>query len=130
MYAGHSVSLYSISTVPPDTEKQVITAIPNGQLILVEKRDTSEHFAMKKFQKSKMIQLRNPKADWKTEIEFGLRISSPYVVKVFEGYEDSTFGYVITEYCSNGTLSSYLEQCKSRNQTIMEKVGPFLAFCL
>ena len=50
------------------------------------------------------------------EINILKRLSHPNIVKIFEFFDSSVYYYIITEFCKNGELFSYIKILLSENQ--------------
>jgi serine/threonine protein kinase len=49
---------------------------------------------------------------WKQEVEAMSAVASPYILKIFDAFEEKCYRYIVTEYCENGNLRNFLIRCE------------------
>ena len=50
------------------------------------------------------------------EIEIMYSLNHPYIIKLYNHFEDSEFCYLLLEYCPNGHLYSFVKKAKKLDQ--------------
>ncbi|CAG9313274.1 PLK4 [Blepharisma stoltei] len=73
----------------------------------VKSIETNEEFALKVIKRNKPAQALNRV---KNEISIQMKLEHPNIVKLHTSFEDSSFIYLLLEYCSGGELHSYIKQ--------------------
>lgn len=80
-----------------------------GKVFLVEKKDTSELFAMK-ILKKKLIEENNQRIHTITERKVLEQLKCPFIVKLFYAFQTHSKLYLILEYLNGGELFFHLAQ--------------------
>lgn len=88
-----------------------------GTVYRLRNISTSQIFACKKMNKFTI----SNKDRFKVEIELLKAMDHPYIVKLIEIYEDSTFLYLVMEECSGGELFKRLAQRSKENRLFTER---------
>lgn len=96
---------------PPDGfSYRFIEHIGSGEFSDVYKvtsTKTGENYACKVVYKNREGHIHR-RYDFKNEVRIMKYINSPYIVQLYEIYEDNTNYYIIMEYCAGGTLFNML----------------------
>lgn len=80
-----------------------------GKVVLVEKKGTNEHYAMK-ILKKKLIEEKKQVEHSKTEKLILANASCPFIVKLYCSFQDKKNLYLVMEYLSGGELFFHLSQ--------------------
>jgi hypothetical protein len=59
---------------------------------------------------------------WKQEVAAMAAVSSRYIVKIFDAFEDEMYQHIVTEYCENGNLRDFLKRLKNDRTPLNEEV--------
>jgi hypothetical protein len=62
--------------------------------------------------------------DWRREADAMAAVESPHVVQLIESFEDELFGYIVMEYCAEGSLRQLMNQRRTANEPFAASVCP------
>lgn len=88
-----------------------------GQVFLVEKKDTLERFALKVLDKEKIL-LRHLERYAFTERNILMKISHPFIVKLYFAFQTPEKLALVMDYCPNGDLSMTLQREKRFSEDV------------
>ncbi|KAA6399607.1 MAG: putative protein kinase [Streblomastix strix] len=85
-------------------------------ITVVEHKESKVNYIWKRILKGKIEAFKRIEK----EIVALTRINSPYVIKFFEQFEYQGYFYIVTEYCSGGTLKNFINEQLDDKQEISE----------
>ena len=97
------------SSIANFKELKVIGIGAYGKVFLVQKEKTNELYAMKRLKKSD-IKHEKQKEHTKNERDTLIKLSHPFIVKLYYAFQDDKYLYLITEFMQGGQLFSYLKK--------------------
>jgi serine/threonine protein kinase len=56
------------------------------------------------------------------EVKAMAALSSPYLVKILDAFEETNYQYIVMEYCENGNLRDFLKRREKAGNPLSEKV--------
>jgi serine/threonine protein kinase len=65
---------------------------------------------------------------WKKEVSLMVAVDSPFIVKLYDVFEDHKFAYIVMELCELGDLRYYLFNRQSAGPPVTEPVLSFSYF--
>lgn len=81
-----------------------------GKVMLVNKKDTNEIYAMKTIKKNKIFIKKKINLIW-TERNILVKVNHPFIVKLHSTFQTDSKFYFIMEYIPGGELFKYLREC-------------------
>ncbi len=88
-----------------------------GEVIKYYDIEKKEYIAMKKIKKKNMLEDENYFDKWERDICYLLKnYSSPYIIKIYDIFEDINYIYIIQELAEEGNLKSYIINHQFDNQ--------------
>lgn len=81
-----------------------------GYVTVMKKKDDPKKkvYAVKVLEKAQ-VELYGTISDLKNEIEIHKSLEHPYIIKLYDSFEDPIFIYIVTEYAEKGNLYNLLE---------------------
>ena len=114
----HNNNIVEAPPPSPKFTKQIINGyvfldvIGKGSFGEVYKAEKENHiFAIKTIDKE-IVKKKKLAKYVKNEISIQKQLDSQHIVKLFEHFEDSTFLFIVLEYCNEGTLFHYVVKSK------------------
>ena len=83
--------------------------------VMKKKNEPKKKFAVKVLEKSQ-VEMYGTVEDLKNEIEIHRSLDHPYIIKLYDSFEDNLFIYIVTEYATNGNLNDNLEAVGKFNE--------------
>ena len=92
-----------------------------GQVCLVKKISSGDHFAMKMIDREKTIE-KSQESFIESEINIMRNLNSDFIVKLYYSFQDEEYIYFVMEYLNGGDLGNLLSNCGQ----IEEKVNLYI----
>jgi serine/threonine protein kinase len=108
-----------------DEEEEVLGRGAFGDALLCMHKVKQIRCVVKKMPKIKIAKVVPESAQtvqWKHEVAAMAAISSDYIVKIFDAFEEKNYQYIVMEYCENGNLRDFLMTRESAGRPLSEQV--------
>jgi serine/threonine protein kinase len=106
-----------------------ITRIASGaetQIFLMEHKRKKIKCAVKKILKPTQIEIelgKTWKEDWMTDVAKLATLKSPFIVQIYDAFEDEDAAYIVMEYSSKGDLRVLMSQRQKSGRPFAESVS-------
>jgi serine/threonine protein kinase len=121
-----SIFLHLVALFLADRHIEKLGDGAEAQVLLMEHKIKRIKYAVKKSAKPSPvdIEMGKPwKADWKKDVEKIAQLKSPFIVQMYDAFEDDDYAYIVMEYCETGDLSYMMHQRRTAGQQFTEGVS-------
>jgi serine/threonine protein kinase len=110
-------------------ELEVLDGRKFTQTLLCKHRDSQKLYVLKRiFTRDKNPELQGLLDQWKLTARQMTNFHSDYVIQVYGSFEDRNYTYLVTKYCRNGNLQTFLKNREAAGKPLTHEVSPFFFF--
>jgi serine/threonine protein kinase len=114
-------------TLLQDRHLKVLGGGAEAQVLLMEHKEKNIKCAVKRLLKPTRREIamgqKTWNTDWKKDVEKIAQLKSPFIVRMYDAFEDNDYAYIVMEYCEIGDLSYLTHQRRTAGQQFTEGVS-------